>query len=106
MEDVLPQRFGGGPTDYQLVEEEGAGGRSRIVLCVAPRLGPLDEHDVAETALSFLRSQGPAESMMAKIWEAGETLQVARREPVVTQAGKVLPLQVSLSRDDSSRAQA
>jgi hypothetical protein len=106
LEDVLPQRFGGGPTDYQLVEEEGAGGRSRIVLCVAPRLGPLDEHDVAETALSFLRSQGPAESMMAKIWEAGETLQVARREPVVTQAGKVLPLQVSLSRDDSSRAQA
>ena len=95
LEDVLPARFGGGPSDYQLVEEESAEGRSTIVLFVAPRLGALNEDDVAETALSFLRSQGPVESMMAGIWKAGETLQVARREPVVTAAGKVLPLQVS-----------
>src|SRR5262249_44513834 len=29
LEEVLPARFGGGPTDYQLVEEDGADGQPR-----------------------------------------------------------------------------
>ena len=99
LEDVLPQRFGGGPSDYQLVEDEDADGRTRIVLRVAPRVGALDEHEVAATALGFLRAQGPVESMMARIWKAGETLQVVRQEPEISAAGKVLPLQISGARD-------
>ncbi|HEX6701483.1 MAG TPA: hypothetical protein VF101_12210 [Gaiellaceae bacterium] len=94
LEDVLPRRFGGGPTDYQLVEAEDERGRSRILLAVAPRLGPIDEVAVAEAALGFLGSEGPAERMMADIWGSGGTLTVVRREPEVSRVGKVLPLHV------------
>src|SRR5262249_41055382 len=34
LDEILPARFGGGPTDYQLVEDEGADGRPRIRLLV------------------------------------------------------------------------
>lgn len=95
LDEVLPGRFGGGPTDYQLVEEEDEQGRSRLDLAVSPRLGALDEARVAEAALDFLRSRGPAESMMAEIWRSGGTLRVVRREPEVSRAAKVLPLHVS-----------
>jgi hypothetical protein len=95
LEDVLPRHFGGSPTDYQLVEEEDAQGRSRIDLAVSPRVGPLDERRVTEVALAFLRSRGAAESMMAEIWMSGDTLRVVRREPVVSRAAKVLPLHIA-----------
>ena len=36
LEHVLPQRFGGGPTDYQLVEEETAAGAPVVRLLVHP----------------------------------------------------------------------
>jgi hypothetical protein len=94
LEDVLPGRFGGGPTDYQLVEAEDERGRSRVLLAVAPRLGRLDEAAVAATALAFLRAEGPAERMMADIWASGGTLTVVRREPEVSRVGKVLHLHV------------
>jgi hypothetical protein len=94
LEDVLPGRFGGGPTDYQLVETEDERGRSRVLLAASPRLGPLDEAELAEAALAFLSSEGPAESMMAEIWGGGGTLRVVRREPEVSRVGKVLPLHV------------
>jgi hypothetical protein len=40
--EVLPARFGGGPTDYQRVEQEQSDGRPTIRLLVHPGLGPLD----------------------------------------------------------------
>jgi hypothetical protein len=98
LEDELPRRFGGGPTDYQLIEEEDPHGRSRISLVVSPRVGALDEDRVVEAALTFLAGEGPAQSMMAEIWTSGGTLQVVRREPVVSGASKVLALHVSTSR--------
>ncbi|HEX9710175.1 MAG TPA: hypothetical protein VGB42_09455, partial [Candidatus Thermoplasmatota archaeon] len=39
LEEVLPARFGGVATDYQLLEEEDAAGRPRLVLVVSPRVG-------------------------------------------------------------------
>jgi phenylacetate-coenzyme A ligase PaaK-like adenylate-forming protein len=96
LEDELPRRFGGSPTDYQLVEEEdGTTGRSRLRLAVAPRVGPVDEAQVAGAALDFLRSAGSVERMMAEFWMAADTLRVVRRQPEVSEAGKVLPLHVS-----------
>ena len=41
LDEVLPARFGGGPTDYQLLEEEGDDGLSRVTLLVHPAIGPL-----------------------------------------------------------------
>jgi hypothetical protein len=99
LEDVLPRRFGGGPTDYQLVEAEDNSGRSRLLLAASPRLGPLDEAEVAAAALDFLGSEGPAERMMADIWGGGGTLEVVRREPEVSRVGKVLPLHVDRTRE-------
>jgi hypothetical protein len=40
LEDVLPARFGGGPTDYQLVETEERDGLPHLRLLVRPELGP------------------------------------------------------------------
>ena len=94
LEDELPRQFGGGPYDYQLIEEEDRHGRSRIRLAVSPRVGVLDDRRVAEVALAFLSREGPAERMMAEIWAGGNTLEVVRREPIVSGASKVLPLHV------------
>jgi hypothetical protein len=88
VEDVLPRRFGGGPSDYQLVEEE-VGGLPRVSVVVSPRLGPLDDEAVVSTVLETLGS-GPAyKDMMASFWNTGHTLQVVRREPHATSSGKV-----------------
>ena len=55
LEEALPRRFGGGPADYQLVEDEAADGRPRLRLLVHPRVGPLDPASVVD---AFLRSLG------------------------------------------------
>jgi hypothetical protein len=92
LEEVLPARHGGGPTDYQLVEEEGSDGRPALRLLVHPGLGPLDAKAVAET---FLQAIGPgpgAERVMALEWRQAGLLRVERREPLATPAGKVLHL--------------
>jgi hypothetical protein len=93
VEDVLPARFGGYPTDYQIVEREREG-VTRVHLIVDPRLGPLEPSDVVRESLSFLRRSGGADQVMAETWRAGEMLQVVRGTPYITAAGKVLPLHV------------
>jgi hypothetical protein len=42
LEEELPARFGGTPTDYQLLEEEADDGQPRLQLLVHPRVGPLN----------------------------------------------------------------
>jgi len=46
LEQVLPSQFGGGPTDYQLVEQE-RDGLPQVNLLINPRLGDLDERAVS-----------------------------------------------------------
>ena len=41
VEEVLPARFGGGPTDWQLVEDR-SGAISDVRIVVSPRVGPAD----------------------------------------------------------------
>jgi hypothetical protein len=93
VEEVLPSRFGGRPTDYQLVEEEEAGtGLTTINLLASPAIGPLDSTTVL-AAVHDLLGSGPAyRGMMAGIWSQAGTLRLVRREPYPTPAGKVLPL--------------
>ena len=55
LEEVLPARFGGGATDYQLLEEEAADGRPRLRLLVSPTVGPVDLDAVGD---AFLRAIG------------------------------------------------
>lgn len=93
IEEVLPARFGGDLLDYQLAETE-EGGLTKVEIVVSPRVGDIDPGAVVESVLSFLRSRGAAQRMMAEVWEASGTVRVARREPEATLGTKVLPLHV------------
>ncbi len=90
LEEVLPQHFGGAPTDYQLVEAE-EGQLSRIFVVASPRLGDLDEGAVIELVLQTL-SAYPGGRAMTEHWRQGGTLKVLRREPYRTESAKILPL--------------
>jgi hypothetical protein len=91
LEQTLPARFGGAPTDYQLVEEE-QDGLPKVVIVVSPRVGEIDERAVAAAVLKGVQ-RGPAyHQMMAELWRDGDTLCVVRREPHSTHSAKILPL--------------
>ena len=89
VEERLPQQFGGDPTDYQLVEEEDEEGHTRLSLVAHPRLGPLDEEAV-------LACVGETFSALAdlsgSVWADAGTIKVRRAAPMLTKAGKLMPL--------------
>jgi hypothetical protein len=93
LEEVLPLRFGGGPLDYQLVEEELPGGRAGIRLLVHPRVGPVD---VDEVKAAFLDAIGgdTGERLMSLVWRQADVVRVERRPPLVGNTGKILHLRV------------
>lgn len=90
VEEVLPGRFGGAPTDYQFVEEEEEG-IAKVSLVVSPRVPEVRDHEVAEVVLRALEDC-PGGELMAGVWRDGETLRVRRQEPYATAAAKILPL--------------
>ncbi len=92
LEEVLPARFGGGPADYQLVEEEEDGGATRLVLRVHPAVGLVDHRAVADVFLHALGRGEEAKHVMALYWKDARLLRVERRPPVATTTGKVLHL--------------
>jgi hypothetical protein len=89
LEEILPARFGGGPTDYQLAEAEQPDGVPVLHLLVHPRLGELDEQAVAEEFLSALSRKSISDGIMVRRWRDAGTLTVERREPLMTQSGKI-----------------
>jgi hypothetical protein len=93
VEEILPGRFGGGPADYQLVEQE-VDGLPKVSVVVSPRIGPVDDTAVASTVLEALGSGPGYRDMMARLWRDGDTLRVERREPHQTGQAKILPLHV------------
>ena len=92
LDEVLPGRFGGGPTDYQLLEEEDADGAPSVRLLVHPAVGPLNAEAVADVFLAALGRQSGAERAMELHWRATRMLRVERRPPLATTTGKVLHL--------------
>lgn len=97
VEEVLPVRFGGHPTDYQLVEQEEEG-LSRVNLLISPRRGEIDEEAVIATVLGFLNAVPHARGAYGERWRDAETLRVRREEPYATGASKILALHVSKPR--------
>lgn len=102
VEELLPSRFGGHPTDYQFVEEED-GGLPKVSIFVSPRVGAVDETRLVSTVLQVLRSQRSTERMMVERWREGQTLRVVRREPYATAAAKILPLHILQKRSSVSQ---
>jgi hypothetical protein len=97
LEEVLPGRFGGAPTHYQLLEEEAGDGRPVLRLLVHPSVGPVDSTAVADTFLEALAPRAGGERMMSRLWRNAGLLRVERREPVATGSGKILHLHVKKS---------
>jgi hypothetical protein len=93
VEQVLPERFGGSPTDYQFLEEE-EGGLPRVSLLVDPRVGPLDEGAVVETIIDFLNHLPGSHDNYGERWREARTLRVRRQPPIATGASKILALHV------------
>ena len=92
VEHVLPGRFGGYPTDYQIVEREDHG-LPKVSLVVSRSVGDLDVARVTEAVLAFMRRHGAANALTATMWTQGHTLEVLRGDSHVTPGGKIQPLQ-------------
>jgi hypothetical protein len=93
VEEVLPDRFGGSPMDYQLVEQD-EGGLPRADVPVSPGLGQISAAEVVATMVGFLDPAPNASGDFGSRWRDAGALQVVRREPFATGAGKVLALHV------------
>jgi hypothetical protein len=91
LEKGLPARFGGRPTDYQLVEETAAG-QPRLRLLVHPSVGPLDENEVADIFLALIGGGSGSKRVKELQWRQAGVLQVERRPPMATASGKSLHL--------------
>jgi hypothetical protein len=92
LEEVLPARFGGGLTDYQLLEEQTEEGDPRLRLLVHPAVGPLEPQAVAEAFLEAIGAGSGAQRVMALQWRQAGLLRVEREPPRTTDAGKILHL--------------
>jgi hypothetical protein len=93
LEEVLPRKYGGAATDYQLLEEEDSRGRTRLSLIISPTVGAVDDGDVIASVLDELRRNVHAGGLTASVWSQAEALQVKRMEPI-PRAGKILTLQL------------
>lgn len=89
LEELLPARFGGGPTDYQLIDGETDRGRPLVRLLVHPRLGPLDHAAVRQTFLEAIGTGSGVERVAMSVWlDAGLPI-VERGAPQITASGKI-----------------
>jgi hypothetical protein len=95
LEDTLPARFGGSPADYQLLEEEDAGGRPGLVLVVHPRVGHVDAAEVASAFLDRISAAAGPARVTALLWRQEGWLRVERRAPLGESSGKVLHCHVA-----------
>jgi hypothetical protein len=97
LEEVLPDRFGGSPTDYQLVESESVDGWPELSLLVHPRVGEIDEAVLADTFLAAIGGgRGPERVMELQLRQA-HLLRVRRAAPRLTANGKIQHLHVERS---------
>jgi hypothetical protein len=98
LDEVLPARFGGGPTDYQLIEEEAEDGRPRLRLLVHPRVGEVDPAAVGDAFLAAIGDASEGERLMELRWRQERLLRVERVTPRTTRTGKILHLHLDRQR--------
>jgi hypothetical protein len=94
LEGALPMEFGGGPGDYQLVEEEDRDGQTRLTLRVHPDVPGLDEARLLARLQERLAAGSRRHRFMAGVWQAAGTLRVRREVPHASPRGKILPLHI------------
>jgi hypothetical protein len=94
LEKTLPAEFGGGPGDYQLVEEEDTNGQTRLTLVVHPQVGSVEDRKLLSRLQDGLGWGSRGNRFQAKIWQAVGTLRVRRAIPHASPRGKILPLHI------------
>jgi hypothetical protein len=97
LEQVLPARFGGSATSYQLVEQEDSRGIPQLVLLISPAVGEIDQGAVRSTLLQEIERLRSYYGFMATMLAQAGAIRIERREPMATARGKVLPV-LTLSR--------
>ena len=90
LEDLLPSRFGGAATDYQLVEGENRDGKPALRLLVDPSVGQIDEAELSNVFLEAIGHGSGVERIMGLNWRGSGVLTVERRPPYLSRTGKVL----------------
>ena len=97
LDEKLPHRFGGGPSDYQVAEEFAQDGHPRLRLLVHPRVGPLDPATVSDVFLDELGAGSEANRLMVCQLRDEQFLEVERKAPYMTSSGKILHLWTTLN---------
>jgi hypothetical protein len=96
LEKIIPCEFGGGPGDYQLVEEEDGNGQTRLTLLVHPLVEKIDEERLF-TRLQLGLAEGSRNNrFMSKLWQDSRTFRIRREVPHASPRGKILPLHLNL----------
>lgn len=95
IEKELPAKFGGSSTDYQLVQEEDEKGLNRLRLLINPELGEINEENVVNEFLKFLKNSESSPESWAQsgsvMWNQARMVRVRRDYPMPTRSGKILP---------------
>jgi hypothetical protein len=94
MDRILPEEFGGGPGDYQLVEEEDARGQTRLTLRVGPAVGSINEERLRLRLYEIFANGGNGNRSMAYVWREAGAARITREAPHASARGKVLPLHI------------
>jgi hypothetical protein len=94
LEEVLPAKYGGGATDYQLLEEEDSQGQTHLSLIISPTVGTVNEDEVIATVLDELRRVPHPGKLTAGVWAQAKLLRVKRMQPI-SQMGKVMTLHLT-----------
>ncbi len=92
VEETLPDRFGGGPHCYQLVEEEEPGGLTHLRLLISPEVRNVEETAVRQAFLAELRKRRHYYDLMVDVLSQADALRIERRNPIRTARGKLLPV--------------
>jgi hypothetical protein len=99
LEDVLPQRFGGGPQDFQLLEEEDDQGLTRLTILVNPTVPIARDQDVVDAMLEAVGTGSDAGGLASTFWRQADTFRVRRQAPIWTARGKLIPIRVAAIHD-------
>jgi len=98
LEEVLPGKYGGVATDYQLLEEEDGIGQTHLSLIISPTVGMVDENAVIATILDELGRSTPSNKVATRLWSQMKILKVKRIHPVA-KTHKVMTLHL-MKRND------
>ncbi len=93
VEEVLPGRFGGSVTDYQILEVE-ENGYSGLNLLISPDIVGVSEEKVLETIMGELRAMGEGSGLSVDKLEKVRNIRIKREYPKRTKVGKVFSFHV------------